>query len=93
MMEDVIDNCIMKLDTEEEAVYLDREDSVSVLYGIIIIIIIIIIIRMIIMIIIIREQHSRKPRSQRTTENSHIGHCTYTSESANIKAQKNQCRN
>jgi hypothetical protein len=34
----------------------------------------------------IREQHSRKPRSQRTTENSHIGHCTHTSESANVKA-------
>jgi hypothetical protein len=35
----------------------------------------------------IREQHSRKPRSQRTTENSHIGHCTHTSESANVKSQ------
>jgi hypothetical protein len=35
----------------------------------------------------IREQHSRKPRSQRTTENSHIGHCPHTSESANVKAQ------
>jgi hypothetical protein len=33
----------MKLDTEEEAVYLDREDSLSELYKIIIIIIIIII--------------------------------------------------
>jgi len=29
MMEDVIDSFIMKLDTEEEAVYLDREDSLS----------------------------------------------------------------
>jgi hypothetical protein len=41
----------------------------------------------------IREQHSRKPRSQRTTENSHIGHCTHTSESANVKAGKSQRRN
>jgi hypothetical protein len=47
----------------------------------------------IIIIIIIREQHSRKPRSQRTTENSHTGHCTHTSERANIKAQKSQRRN
>jgi energy-converting hydrogenase A subunit M len=29
MMEDVIDSFIMKLNTEEEAVYLDREDSLS----------------------------------------------------------------
>jgi hypothetical protein len=28
-----------------------------------------------------------------TTENSHIGHCTHTSESANIKAEKSQRRN
>jgi hypothetical protein len=41
----------------------------------------------------IREQHSRKPRSQRTTENSHIGHYTHTSESANMKAKKSQSRN
>jgi positive regulator of sigma E activity len=45
------------------------------------IIIITIIITIIIITIIIIEQHSRKPRSQRTTENSHIGHCTHTSES------------
>lgn len=37
MMEDIIDNFVMKLDTEEEAVYLDREDSLSELYKIIII--------------------------------------------------------
>jgi len=29
IMEDVIDSFFMKLDTEEEAVYLDREDSLS----------------------------------------------------------------
>jgi len=29
MMEHVIDGFIMKLDTEEEAVYLDREDPLS----------------------------------------------------------------
>lgn len=29
MMEDVIDSFVMKLDTEEETVYLDREDSLS----------------------------------------------------------------
>jgi hypothetical protein len=28
-----------------------------------------------------------------TTENSHIGHCTHTSESANVKEQKSQRRN
>ena len=33
----------------------------------------------------IREQHTRKTISQGTTENSHIGHCTHTSESTNIK--------
>jgi flagellar basal body-associated protein FliL len=47
---------------------------------IIIIIIIIIIITIIIIIII-------------TTENSHIGHCTHTSESANVKTQNSQRRN
>ena len=35
----------------------------------------------------IREQHTRKTWSQGTTENSHIGHCIYTSESTNVKAQ------
>jgi hypothetical protein len=28
-----------------------------------------------------------------TTENSHTGHCTYTSESANVKEQNSQRRN
>ena len=28
-----------------------------------------------------------KPCSEGTTENSHIGHCTHTSESANVKVQ------
>jgi hypothetical protein len=37
----VIDSFIMKLDTEEEAVYLDRDDSLSKLYKIVIIILII----------------------------------------------------
>ena len=32
-----------------------------------------------------RRQHTRKPRSEGTTENNHIGHCTHTSESANVK--------
>ena len=35
----------------------------------------------------IREQHTGKPCSQGTTENSHIGHCTHTSESTNVKVQ------
>ena len=35
----------------------------------------------------IREQHTRKTRSQGTTENSHIGRCTHTSESTNVKVQ------
>jgi len=35
----------------------------------------------------IREQHTRKTRSQGPTENSHIGHCTHTSESTNVKVQ------
>jgi hypothetical protein len=39
MMKDVIDSFIMKLDTEEESVYLDRKDSLSELYKIIIILI------------------------------------------------------
>ena len=33
------------------------------------------------------EQHTRKPRNQGTTENSHIGHCTHSAESANVKVQ------
>jgi len=35
----------------------------------------------------IPEQHSGKARNQRTTESSHIGHCTHTAESANVKVQ------
>ena len=35
----------------------------------------------------IREQHTRKTLSQETTENSHIGHCTHTSESTIVKIQ------
>ena len=30
-------------------------------------------------------QHSRKALNQGTTKNSHIGHCTHTSESTNVK--------
>jgi hypothetical protein len=36
----------------------------------------------------IPEQHTGKARNQGTTENSHIGHCTHTSESADVKVQK-----
>jgi len=35
----------------------------------------------------IREQHTRKTWSQETPENSHIGHCTHSSESTNVKIQ------
>jgi len=35
----------------------------------------------------VRKQHTRKTCSQGTTENSHIGHCTHTSESTNVKVQ------
>jgi hypothetical protein len=31
------------------------------------------------------EQHPGKTRSEGTTENSHTGHCTHTSESNNVK--------
>ena len=48
----------------------------------------VIIIIIIIIIPKIREKHTtRKARSQWTTENSHIGHCTHTSESTNVKVQ------
>jgi hypothetical protein len=33
------------------------------------------------------EQRTRKAQNQGTTENSHIGHCTHTWESINIKVQ------
>ena len=36
----------------------------------------------------IREQHTRKTWSQGTTKNSHIGHCTHTSGSANVKVHR-----
>jgi hypothetical protein len=35
----------------------------------------------------IPEQHNGKTRNQGTTENSHIGHCTHTSESTNVKVK------
>ena len=35
----------------------------------------------------IREQHTRKTWSEGIPENSHIGHCTHTSESTNVKVQ------
>ena len=35
----------------------------------------------------IPEKHKRKARNQGTTENSHIGHCTQTAGSANVKVQ------
>ena len=41
----------------------------------------------IVIIIIIIEHHTRKTCSQGTTENSHIGHCTHNSESADVKVQ------
>jgi hypothetical protein len=36
----------------------------------------------------IPKQRTWKARHQGTTENSHTGHCTYTSESTDISAQK-----
>ena len=36
------------------------------------------------------DQHTRKTCSQGTTENGHIGHCTHTSESSNVKVQQIQ---
>ena len=38
----------------------------------------------------IHQQHTRKTSSQGTPENSHIGHCTHTSESTNVKVQQIQ---
>jgi hypothetical protein len=35
----------------------------------------------------ISEQHTGKAHNHRTAENSHIGHCTHTSESTNVKVQ------
>ena len=35
----------------------------------------------------IPEQHTGEARNQGTTKNSHIGHCTRTVESVNVKVQ------
>jgi hypothetical protein len=35
----------------------------------------------------IPEQRTGNPRTQGATENSHIGHCTHTAESADVKVQ------
>jgi hypothetical protein len=35
----------------------------------------------------IPEPHTGKARNQGTTENSHTGHCTHTSESTDVKVQ------
>jgi hypothetical protein len=35
----------------------------------------------------IPEQRTGKARNQGTTENSHIGHCTHTAESTDVKVQ------
>ena len=35
----------------------------------------------------IREQHTGETWSEGTAENSHIGHCTHTAESADVKVQ------
>jgi hypothetical protein len=34
------------------------------------------------------NNNTGKAQNEETTENSHVGHCTHTSESANIKAEK-----
>jgi hypothetical protein len=39
---------------------------------------------------ILPEQHSGKALDQRTTENSHTGHCTHTSESADVNVRNIQ---
>ena len=40
----------------------------------------------------IPEQHTGKVRNQGTTKNSHIGHCTSTPESTDVKVQNIQHR-
>jgi hypothetical protein len=35
----------------------------------------------------IPEQRTGKPRNQGATENSRIGHCTHTADSANVKVR------
>jgi hypothetical protein len=36
------------------------------------------------------EKHTGKVQNQGSAENSHIGHCTHASESANVKVQNIQ---
>jgi hypothetical protein len=36
----------------------------------------------------ILEPHIRRAQNKGTAENSHIGHCTHTSESTNLKVQQ-----
>jgi hypothetical protein len=36
------------------------------------------------------NNNTGKAQNEETTENSHVGHCTHTSESTNIKAEKIQ---
>jgi hypothetical protein len=38
----------------------------------------------------IPEQYTGKARNQATTQNSHIGHCTRTAESTDVKVQNTQ---
>jgi hypothetical protein len=38
----------------------------------------------------IPEQRTGKARNQGTTENSHIGHCTHSAESTNVKVENIQ---
>jgi hypothetical protein len=40
----------------------------------------------------IPEQHTGKTQNQEITENSHIGHCTHTAGSADVKVQKHISR-
>jgi hypothetical protein len=40
----------------------------------------------------ISEQHTQKALSKKTTENSHIGYCTQTSESTNIKVKNDNAK-
>jgi hypothetical protein len=39
---------------------------------------------------IIPEHHTGKAQNQGTADNSHIGHCTHTAESSNVKVQNIQ---
>jgi hypothetical protein len=40
-----------------------------------------------------RKYMSNRSRSKGTTEDCHIGHCTHTSESADVKGHQSQWRN